>query len=552
MIAGATKMGGKRGDRDYDVTRDIPVRMSDGVELLGDLRLPTGPQDDGTPTVLIRSPYGRTGIFQAMAATLASHGFPTFVQTCRGTFGSGGTFRPQLDDESDGIETHRWVRDQGWFTGKLATYGLSYLGYTQWAVAGPLSVQKSDIAPDALCLQVTMPDFGAITWENGAFSLRNALGWTRMMAHQDRPFRLLDQMITAPRDNRRAFEVLPLTDGDRVAGGSTVDWYQDWLKHEDLQDEYWTVQSHTAEVSSVSAPISMVTGWYDIFLPWMLRNYAQLSEAGNAPQLVVGPWGHSSPEGLSTALNEGVDFLKHTFLGGPARRAPVSIMLTGADQWFDLPSWPPPGTAVQSLYAHVGGELVPSPSKRSDVPTAYTYDPGAATPSLGGPSLEPKGFMPGDNAAHEQRSDVVTFTGDVLSAPVDVAGEPTATVYFRSDRPSYDVFVRICDVHPDGRSMTVCDGIRRVGSIGTVRSDPTPDAEGVRAVEVPLWPTAHRFAEGHRIRIQISSGAFPRYARNLGSTEAAATATALNVAHQEVFHDQVHVTAVHLPVWEHS
>ena len=79
--------------------------------------------------------------------------------------------------------------------------------------------------------------------------------------------------------------------------------------------------------------------------------------------------------------------------------------------------------------------------------------------------------------------------------------------------------MRITDVHPDGRSMTVCDGIRRIGSIGTVDTDPVPDADGFREVEVGLWPAFHRFAAGHSVGMQVSSGAHPRYARNPGSAE---------------------------------
>ncbi|WP_416237084.1 CocE/NonD family hydrolase C-terminal non-catalytic domain-containing protein [Streptomyces sp. RB17] len=66
--------------------------------------------------------------------------------------------------------------------------------------------------------------------------------------------------------------------------------------------------------------------------------------------------------------------------------------------------------------------------------------------------------------------------------------------------PSADVFVRICDVHPAGRSMTVCDGIRRIGSIGTATTDPQPPEDGLAEVEVPLWPTFHRFEAGHHHR----------------------------------------------------
>ena len=63
-----------------------------------------------------------------------------------------------------------------------------------------------------------------------------------------------------------------------------------------------------------------------------------------------------------------------------------------------------------------------------------------------------------------------------------------------------------------------------------------------------LWPTAHRFKRGHRIRVQVSSGAFPRYARNLGTGEPRAAATRLVAADQSVYHDPERPSAIFLPV----
>jgi uncharacterized protein len=65
---------------------------------------------------------------------------------------------------------------------------------------------------------------------------------------------------------------------------------------------------------------------------------------------------------------------------------------------------------------------------------------------------------------------------------------------------------------------------------------------------VRLWPTAYRFKRGHRIRVQVSSGAFPRYARNLGIGEPQATATRLRPASQAVYHDPERPSAIILPI----
>ncbi len=545
-----TLPGFEPGDRHVEVI-PITTPMSDGTVLHGDLLMPDR-VEEGAPTIVVRTPYGRGGPLRAqLPLPLASHGFPVVVQSCRGRDGSGGTFVPQVHEQSDGIDTLRWVRAQPWFTGRLATAGMSYLGYTQWAVAGRLSVEEPETASEALSLAVTMPDFGAITWDNGAFSLRNALGWTRLISLLEKPAAMLLLMLPSPR-LARGLDTIPLSEGDVVAIGHHNDWYQDWVHHEDLTDEYWTQQSHTASVPQVTAPILMHTGWQDIFLPWQIRTYQALVEAGRPPQLTIGPWQHATPAGTAVWLTDTVAFFAERFLGkASARRAPVRFHLGGIDEWQDSASWPPPGTADSTWHLRAGGILDPEAPADSESPaTGWVYDPADPTPSTGGPLLEPAPVAAVDDAPHELRADVVTFTSEPLPADLDVTGTPTATVWLRSDRPSVDVFVRITDVHPDGRSMSVCDAIRRVGSPATSATDPAPSADGAWPVALELWPTAHRFLAGHRLRVQISSGAHPRYARNTGTGLPAADDAELHAAHQEVLHEPVRSSSVTLPVWQ--
>ncbi|MFH8252632.1 CocE/NonD family hydrolase [Microbacterium sp. B2969] len=540
------RKGAELGPYDCVVERDLRVPMDDGVELLGDLYRPVG-ADGSLPTILIRGPYGRRGLYGGTARVLAYEGFIVFFQSSRGTWGSGGSFTPNIDEQRDGIATHRWVRDQPWFTGRLATYGESYMGYTQWAVAGRLQREDPDNAPEALVLQITMPDFGAMTWDNGAYSLRNALGWSRMMDRMGRGGPALLGMLLPDPKLTKAFDVLPLGRGDSAVTGHPIHWYQDWVAHESLADEYWTQQSHTASVPDVTAPVLMVTGWYDIFLPWQLRNYATLVEAGNPPRLTIGPWGHVTRSKAPVAHRDTVGFLKESFAGEPWDRAtPVRAYETGAEEWHDLDVWPPSGAGAEDWFLHEGGG-VSRDAATGDL-TRYTYDPDSPTPSVGGPSLQPD-TDPHDNAEHEKRTDVVVFRSEPLAEPLDLAGEPVARLRFRSSAPSYDVFVRLTDVHPDGRSVTVCDGIRRIGSIGTLATDPAPDAEGFREAEVHLWPTFHRFQPGHRVGIQVSSGAHPRYARNPGTGEPAFGASDTVVAHQEISHAGTAASRIELPVW---
>jgi uncharacterized protein len=116
-------------------------------------------------------------------------------------------------------------------------------------------------------------------------------------------------------------------------------------------------------------------------------------------------------------------------------------------------------------------------------------------------------------------------------------GDVSAQIWFKSSLPYADVFVRLCDVDPRGRSFNVCDGLVSLSG-----------ADEITCAAVQLWPTAYRFKRGHRIRVQVSSGAFPRCARNPGTGAPKATATTMRVADQSVLHDPAHLSAVTVPV----
>jgi putative CocE/NonD family hydrolase len=221
-----------------------------------------------------------------------------------------------------------------------------------------------------------------------------------------------------------------------------------------------------------------------------------------------------------------------------AERAPVRLFVMGEERWRDFPSWPPPGHEPRRLHLQPGGALSVEEPAADSPPDGYRYDPAHPTPALGGVRMA-VGVRSGrvDNTALEARPDVLTYTTEVLDDDVEVIGDVSAEVWFRSSLPYADVFVRLCDVDERGRSANVCDGLTRLAG-----------ADEVRRAEVRLWPTAYRFRRGHHIRVQVSSGAFPRYNRNPGTGEPRATAVTLRAADHQVFHDPERPSAVILPV----
>lgn len=520
---------------DVLVERDLQVPMPDGAILLADRYAPRGAER--LPTILVRCPYGRRGFFGLLFARLyAERGFQVLIQSTRGTFGSGGSLGPLSTDHDDGMATIAWIKQQPWFNGLLAMNGPSYLGFVQWAVARDAG---QDI--QAMAIQISTSEFRGQTYMGGSFALDTLLSWTHQIAFQERP-NLHDQAFRNLR-LRRLFSHLPLRDLDQLATGMHFSFFQEWLEHTEPGDPYWQERDYTDTLKDITIPINLVGGWYDIFLPWMLRDYRLLREAGQQPYLTIGPWAHTSFGVMAAANQEALAWFNAYLLKGRRglRELPVRIYVTGAKAWREYTDWPPPGVKQQRYHLQPNGNLAPDLPPASE-PDRYRYDPSDPTPAISGPHLLDRS-EPVDNRRLEARPDVLTYTTVPLDRDIEVIGPVQAELYVRSSLEHTDFFARLCDVHHDGKSMNVCDALQRISP-----GCPAPLPDGTRRVIFELWPTAHRFRKGHRMRLQVSSGAHPRYARNTGSGEPLATATKLFVADQLVYHDPEHPSGIILSI----
>jgi putative CocE/NonD family hydrolase len=525
------------------VRRDVGTAMPDGVVLLGDHYRPAR-ESGPLPVVLIRSPYGRAGLAGAIfVAPLARRGFQVFVQSTRGTFGSGGQFRPFLHEQADGLATVAWLREQPWCDGRVAMTGASYLGHTQWAIA-----PYADPPLESVSLNVTAARITSAFYEHGAPGLKNALNWTGQIGRQERG--VLPSVVPNPlrlAAMRRALHKTPLQVADVAVAGAPVPFWRDFVEHAAPGDDFWAPADHHGADLSRLPPVSMVTGWWDLFVAEQLRDYAAIRAAGVEARLMVGPWLHGEPGEIRAASRQDIEWLRHHLSGGPAPAGPpVRVYLQQAGTWLDLADWPPPATAAV-YYLRQGGALAADAEPGDAPPGCFVYDPADPTPTAGGPVLAPPGKQV-DNADIEARPDVLTFTSEPLPADLDLVGPVSARVYVRASLEYADVFLRLCDVDDKGVSRNVVDGIRRLSPQTVPGPDVEVGADGVLAVDVELYPTAYRMLAGHRIRLQVSGGAFPRYARNHGDGQPFGAATAMHQCGFEIFADARHQARVVLQV----
>ena len=536
LLRRAVKQLGLEPRHGVRVRRKVRVEMPDGAELLTDHYAPKGVS--GGATVLIRSPYGRRFLGNSLAGPLATQGYHVVVQSCRGTAGSSGRFDPHHDEHDDGLATLGWIRRQPWFDGSILTCGGSYLGYVQWAIA-------RDAGPElkAMAMQITMSDFSQMTYSGDSLMLENALSWTHgvvaMRSALGRLKMLLRMLARRSPISAEQWRSLPLETIDEVVTGERVPFWRDWMKHASASDPWWEPMNFHRTLPEVRRPVSLVAGWYDIFTPWNLRDFAALQRAGAPARITVGPWSHTDRGASALGVRDALDWFAHHLGQRPSERGqPVKLFVVGAEEWRHFDQWPPKESTPTPWYLHPGFGLAgrPAPDSPSD---AYRYDPADPTPCVGGPALLPPRPFSVDNAPLESRSDVICFSSEPLAEEIEVIGVPTAELYVTSSAASADFFVRLCDVDPAGVSRNVCDGLQRAAISGSGAPQP---------VRLELWPTAYRFRRGHRLRVQISSGAFPRWARNPGTGDPIGSATELRAAQQAIHHSPSCPSAVSLPI----
>jgi putative CocE/NonD family hydrolase len=331
-----------------------------------------------------------------------------------------------------------------------------------------------------------------------------------------------------------------LNQGDQRIVGHPVAFYQDWISHNEPGDEWWDVVDHSKDRTKIPAA-TLVGGWYDLFLVGQVADFEALVAAGRSARLTVGPWSHASLGGVGASLRDALAFFDEQLKGRKPEPDPVRLFVMGSKEWRTFAQWPPRADQ-QKWYLGSGGTLSPD-GVASGPADRYRYDPSDPTPGLGGPSLLGSAAGPKDQKPRETRRDVVTYTSVPMRSDLTVVGPLTATLHLRSSLEHTDFFVRLCDVDAKGKSTNLADGIKRL-TPGTV----TKTDDGTFELQVSMWPTANTFKAGHRVRLQVSSGAHPLFARNPGSGEPLGTATTLVPADQEIWHDETHESFILLPV----
>jgi len=381
--------------------------------------------------------------------------------------------------------------------------------------------------------------------------------------------------------------------------------YFDLLAHPSY-DAFWTTFDVAARHPRFEVPAYHLTGWYDSLLNGTLANFSGLranagtDRARRNQRLIVGPWTHARPTAATTKIAD-VDFgpeagfdsegliirwFQHWMpvtapeamipavggentsdipAAGPADGAasipaapdwpgaPVRLFLMGENRWRDEQEWPLARARPTPFFLHseqganglAGDGRLDRTPPRKERPDAFTFNPATPVPTglFGAYSR-----MPVDRREIQKRDDVLVYTSDAFTAPLEVTGPVQLVLWIASSATDTDFTAAVSDVHPDGTARALTDGIVRARYRAS-KTSPTLLVPGRRyEVRIDVGATGNVFLPGHRLRLEVSSSNFPRYDRNPNTGAPFGTDGTTLVARQTVFHDGDSRSHLILPV----
>ena len=569
------------------VERNVEAVMRDGTILRAHVYRPD--VKERLPVLLQRTPYNKDASKVDFCLLSAERGYAVVVQDTRGRWASDGLHYALRDEFEDGYDTVKWAASQPWANGKVGMWGGSYVGWTQWAAAATRPPLLVTIFPS-----VTFTDAYADLWYPGGELALGVLASWFLVAGASM---VIERMDVSPEDKAALQEeladaldglvdgstsrTLPLSDMPLLGREDIGQAYLDMISHPE-DDAYWDAMNIRRRMGEIAVPVYHLGGWYDIFVSGTLasyvtmRRFAATEVARNNQKLIMGPWLHGP---LSGAVGE-FDFgyrasdlsvqhyqlmwrwFDHWLKGadnGIVDEPPVRIFVMGRNRWRDENEWPLARTVYTPCYLHSLGQAntltgtgtLSMEKPAEEVPDRYTYDPRNPVPTRGGglccwqAALPPGAF---DQRQIEHRQDVLVYTSDVLAEDLEVTGPVRVVLWAASDAVDTDFTAKLVDVCPKGYARNILDGIVRARYRRSTAEAQFLTPGAVEKYTIDLGATSNVFLKGHRLRLEISSSNFPRFARNANTGAPVGCEADMRPAAQTIYHDAEHASHIVLPL----
>jgi predicted acyl esterase len=505
--------------------------MRDGDSLQADVYIPTGV--DSAEVILIQTPYNKNLFSNSLplgiGLNLDAQPYIWVIVDWRGFYGSNMADLSNFTRGEDGYDICDWITNQIWHKDRIGTWGPSALGAVQYMTIAENHPNHTCAVPQvATGHQAYEAYFYGGVLEEARLTQLDALGYG------------LSPLVMAN-----------VYDNTTWQFASLGTWYP----------------------SSIQIPTLQIGGWYDHNIDEMMdfykdsRNLAAVS-VQDEQWLLVGPWVHggtgaayigSSIQGELTyptaqfkSDSMAWDFFNYYLLDA-ANNWPATDFITyfdmgGSNAWLTSNADDIEATGINSLYLNYNEELISGGGAGN---TTFISDPSNPSPTIGGATLG-AGLNQGpyDQNSLDARQDILTFTSAELNSNVSTTGRITVDLYISSDQADADIAIRLTDVYPDGRSMLITDGIKRMrfrNNDYTAAGEVFMTPGQVYPVTIELPFTNYTWKTGHKIKIYVSGNHSTRFNVNLQNGGTMYQAGTGNVANITVHHDATYPSKINLP-----
>jgi uncharacterized protein len=588
------------------VDQKVMVTMRDGIRLATDIYRPK--TDEKVPIIFSRTPYnfnswgdGEQNTSTARKALEAvKRGYAYVVQNERGRYFSEGEWEILGAPLTDGYDAFTWMKNQSWSNGKIGTLGCSSTAEWQMAVAALDHPSHAAMVPQGFGAGIGR--VGKINeqgnWYRGGAEQMLFFSWLYGVEHdkfkpripvgatQEDLIRISRFYDLAPKnppiDMAKALKHLPIQDIlKNIHGKNEVfdkmirrkpndkDWFKGGLYHDNME---------------IGVPSFWFASWYDVSITPNLALFNHVRNNSKDPAirdnqyLVIAPTLHCS----YTRATE------NTFVGernvGDARlnydsqiyawfdlwlkgkqndfkeKTPkVQYYTMGSNKWQASETWPPKKSKLTTYYLNSNGKAnslfgdgkLTTTKANLDNPDSFIYDPMNPVPSYGGNVCCTGNAIKGgsfDQYQMETRNDILVYTTDILEEGVEISGFIESTLYVSSDAKDTDFTIKLIDVYPDGKSYNLDETIQRVRYREGYEKEVFMKKGEIYKVDLTPMSTSNYFKKGHRIRVEISSSNFPRFARNLNTGGNNYDEKEGVIAHNKIHHSSKHTSQIKLPM----
>lgn len=589
------------------IDQKVMMPMRDGIRLATDIYRPK--TDEKVPIIFSRTPYNfnswgdgemRTRTMEA-AYNMVSKGYAYVVQNERGRYFSEGEWDILGVPLTDGYDAFSWLKDQSWSNGKIGTLGCSSTAEWQMAVAALDHPSHAAMVPQGYGAGI-----GSVgsyleqgNWYRGGVEQMLFFAWLYGVEHdkfkpripegatQEDLIRISRFYDLAPEnpavDMSEALKHLPIQDillninGKREIFDKMVrrkpndpDWYTGGLYHDTMDigvPSFWFVSWYDVSVSPNIELFNHVRknandpevreNQYLVIAPTLHCGYTRATENTIVGERSVGDARLNYQEQIASWFDL---WLKGDDANDFKEKTPrVQYYTMGSNKWQYSNEWPPKNTTVITYYLNSNGNanslngdgrLSLAPAKK-DFPDSFIYDPMNPVQSLGGNvccagnSVEGGAF---DQSSMELRDDILVYTTDTLEEGVEVTGFIESTLYVSSDAKDTDFTIKLLDVYPDGTAYNLDETIQRVRYRDGYEKELFMEEGEVYKLELTPMATSNYFEKGHKIRIEVSSSNFPRFARNLNTGGNNYDESKSVIATNKVHHSMEYKSNIKLPI----